>query len=109
MKLHLDIGPTAILAYRRLSYSPWHALAEFVDNSTQSLRLHSKELGKAFKKATKPDDRKLVVSIDYDSQHRTLTVEDNAMGMDAEELKKALRIAHPPDDTSGRSQYGLGL
>ena len=36
MAIQLIIGPDAITSYRRLAYSPWHAIAEFVDNSTQS-------------------------------------------------------------------------
>ncbi len=32
----LAIGPEAIEAYSRLNYTMWHALAEFIDNSTQS-------------------------------------------------------------------------
>lgn len=32
----LSVGPKAIDAYSRLSYTMWFALAEFVDNSTQS-------------------------------------------------------------------------
>ena len=31
-----DIGPSSIMAYSRLSYTLWYALAEFIDNSTQS-------------------------------------------------------------------------
>lgn len=30
------IGKGALTAYSRLSYTMWHALAEFIDNSTQS-------------------------------------------------------------------------
>jgi hypothetical protein len=30
----LSVGPKAIDAYARLSYTMWFALAEFVDNST---------------------------------------------------------------------------
>src|SRR5438067_13700113 len=36
MALELRIGLDAITSYRRLSYTPWHALAEFIDNSTQA-------------------------------------------------------------------------
>ena len=32
----LNIGTQAIGAYSRLSYTMWNALAEFIDNSTQS-------------------------------------------------------------------------
>jgi len=31
-----DIGPGSITAYSRLSYTMWYALAEFIDNTTQS-------------------------------------------------------------------------
>ena len=34
--MQLQFGLDAIRNYRRLSYKPWYALAEFVDNSTQS-------------------------------------------------------------------------
>ena len=32
----LKVGPEVITTYRRLAYEPWYAIAEFVDNSTQS-------------------------------------------------------------------------
>jgi hypothetical protein len=109
MTLHLDIGPTAILAYRRLAYSPWHALAEFVDNSTQSFTNNEQVLSAIYKKAKEPDQKQLTVSIVYDANASTLTIEDNAMGMDLSELTNALKIAYAPAVTDGRSQYGLGL
>ena len=34
--INLRIGNAAILAYRRLPYRPWYAIAEFVDNSTDA-------------------------------------------------------------------------
>ena len=34
--MEVVIGPEIVRSYKRLSYTPWHALAEFVDNSTQS-------------------------------------------------------------------------
>ena len=36
MTLELKIGPDAIYSYKRLAYTPWHAFAEFIDNSTQA-------------------------------------------------------------------------
>ena len=48
MSLHLQIGPEVIKSYKRLAYTPWHALAEFVDNSTQSYFNNRKELDKEF-------------------------------------------------------------
>lgn len=36
MSIPFQIGFDAITSYKRLAYTPWHAIAEFVDNSTQS-------------------------------------------------------------------------
>ena len=34
--IQLELGLQVIQSYRRLSYTAWHAIAELVDNSTQS-------------------------------------------------------------------------
>ncbi len=44
----LILGFEAIRSYKRLSYDPWSALAEFVDNSTQSYFNNRKVLDQAF-------------------------------------------------------------
>jgi hypothetical protein len=105
MSLQLQIGPEIITSYKRLAYTPWHALAEFVDNSTQSYFNNQKELDKAF--LSKKE--KLTVDIEYNKGKGWLIVTDNAMGMSYKELEHALHIALPPKNTSGRSKYGMGL
>lgn len=42
--LEIDIRPATSVygTYRRLSYKPWFAIAEFIDNSTQSYYDHAK-------------------------------------------------------------------
>ena len=42
----INIRPTSSVyaTYKRLSYQPWTAIAEFVDNSTQSFYDHKSEL-----------------------------------------------------------------
>ena len=42
----IDIRPATSVygTYRRLSYKPWFAIAEFIDNSTQSYYDHKHEL-----------------------------------------------------------------
>ena len=47
MSIDLVIGTEAIRSYKRLSYKSWYALAEFVDNSTQSYFDHQAELDEA--------------------------------------------------------------
>jgi len=93
--------------FRRLSYKPWYAIAEFVDNSTQNYRDHRRDLLRAFVKDEEP--RLLRVEISYDSEKNTLTITDNANGMEIEELTRALVLNRPPPDPSGRCEYGMGL
>lgn len=101
----LEIGPSAIDAYSRLSYSMWFALAEFVDNSTQSA-LNYDDL---VPKILKDEGRPLTVDIVHDRINKTLTIEDNSIGMNKADLKAALKIAVPTKDSRGRSKYGMGM
>src|SRR2546421_430457 len=101
------MGLDAISSYKRLDYTPWHALAEFVDNSTQSYFNNDDELDRAFE--DEADDDGLIVSIIYDNDAGTVRVSDNAMGMDRTELDYALEVGAPPADTSGRSKFGMGM
>jgi len=105
----INIRPASSVyaTYRRLSYTPWYAIAEFVDNSTQNYYNHRQALQEAYKRGTGP--KQLQVQISYDSECNTLTITDNANGMDAEELTRAVVLDKPPLDRSGRCEYGMGL
>lgn len=105
----IDIRPdvSVYATYKRLSYKPWYAIAEFVDNSTQNYYDHKAKLMDIYK-AEKPADR-LRVEIVYDSERNILTVLDNAHGMDMEELTRAVVLDRPPPTTTGRCEYGMGL
>lgn len=105
MKLELVIESDIIRSYRRLSYSPWHALAEFVDNSTQSYFNNRPALDAVMKEA----DEKLYVRIVYERGDDIIRISDNAMGMSLSELRYALKIGRPPSDTTGRSEFGMGM
>ena len=100
-----EIGPSAISAYSRLSYTMWYALAEFVDNSTQSRLNYDKIIDDVLASEATP----LRVEITYDREERTITIRDNSIGMTREKLIAALRIAMPTPDSKGRSKYGMGL
>ena len=106
MSIQLIIGPDAITSYRRLAYSPWHAIAEFVDNSTQSYFDNRKVLDECMKDE---DDKLLTVSVVYDKAAGVLRVVDNAMGMSSDDLERALHVARPPVNATGRSKYGMGM
>lgn len=107
MSIELHIGPEIIRSYKRLSYTKWHALAEFVDNSTQSYMDNKEALDRV---RERPEGPVLTVRIRYsDSGTGSLTIEDNAMGMSEKELANALHIGKVPEITSGRSEFGMGM
>lgn len=101
----LEVGKRSISAYSRLSYTMWHALAEFIDNSTQS-RLNYADLLDA---QLRDEGTPLVVDIVHNRPKRELTIRDNSIGMSKDDLKAALQIARPTKDSKGRSKYGMGM
>jgi len=89
--------------YSRLTYKITTALSEFVDNSTANYYLHKKRLEDSEKNFV------LQVKIDYLPSLKTLTITDNAIGMDESELENAMRISHRPVIQNGRNEFGMGL
>lgn len=107
MTIPIAFGVEAIRNYKRMNYTYWHALAEFVDNSTQSYFDHREELDNAYTDEGLP--RQLEVAIIYDRRAGEIRISDTAMGMSRAELERALVIGKPPLDPRGRCQYGMGM
>lgn len=108
MKQSINIRPTSSVygTYKRLSYRPWTALAEFIDNSTQSFIDHKRELLEL------DDYKKLEIRIDYQPRlfdEDQLTITDNAFGMEIEEFERAVVLDRPPKNRNGRNEFGMGL
>ncbi|SIN35504.1 ATP-binding protein [Micromonospora cremea] len=103
--MKIVLGNEAIRSWRRLSYKAWYAFAEFVDNSTQSF-FDNKEV---LKRVLAEEGRQLEVYITYDSKLKVIRIVDNAMGMNEQDLVNSLYIGRPPQNVSGRSEYGLGM
>jgi histidine kinase/DNA gyrase B/HSP90-like ATPase len=101
----LTIGSGAIKNYARLPYTMWFALAEFIDNSTQSRLNYPELVDEALKKEGTP----LTVEIKYNVTQREMTIIDNSIGMSKDDLIAALKIANPTQDSKGRSKYGMGM
>jgi len=101
----LDIQPAASIlnVFSRLSYKPWYAIAEFVDNSTQSYLSHAEELD------TDPSFDKLTVTVRYNSISNTLNITDNAYGMEIDRFKDAILLDSRNASQSGRNEFGMGL
>lgn len=89
-------------AFARLNYKPWYALAEFVDNSLQSALTNMDAL-----QASSGGDYRLLVEIDANED--VIEVRDNAAGIGEREYARAFLPAAPPIDTSGLSEFGLGM
>lgn len=102
----IDIRPTSSVyaTYRRLSYKPWNAVAEFVDNSTQSFFDHERELAGA-----EGEPAVLEVRIFHDKESKSLTITDNAFGMDFESFERAIQLNKPPVGKKTRNEFGMGL
>lgn len=99
--------PIGILAtFERYHYEhPAFAIAEFVDNSIQSFLDYREEIEKVH-----GDKARLKVEIEIDSSNDgRLIVRDNAAGINEENYPRAFRSAVRPPDTSGLSEFGLGM
>ena len=105
--MQLTIGPDAISSYKRLAYTAWHAIAEFVDNSTQCYFDNKGVLDAEYAKTG--EKLEVTVSYDKDQGNGWLRVYDNALGMSLEQLEDALHVAKPPKNTNGRCKYGMGM
>lgn len=103
--MEIQFGSEIIRSYKRLSYTPWYALAEFIDNSTESYIKNREDLDKSY--AEKGNT--LEIKIDYNKVDGVITIEDNSTGMSESELNDALTIGKEPADKGGRSRYGLGM
>jgi hypothetical protein len=103
--MEIKFGSEIIRSYKRLSYTPWYALAEFIDNSTESYIKNKVDLDDSFAKKGKTLD----IKIDYNKVDGIITIEDNSIGMSESELNDALTIGKEPFYKGGRSRYGLGM
>lgn len=104
--MKLTIGPSVMRSYKRLPYKAWHALAEFVDNSTQNYFNHRSDLDQAYAAEGLTG---MTIRIVYDREQGVIRISDDGFGMDETDLERALMVGNPPEDPSGRSRYGLGM
>lgn len=105
--IELKLDYEIVGSYKRLSYKLWYAIAEFVDNSTQAYFNYKEILDKLFQ----VNNDSLTVFIVYgnDDDGEFIKIIDNSIGMSQEELQRSVTIGKPPEVTTGRSRYGLGM
>ena len=104
-KIQIRPGVGILSVLRHLNYKPWFAIAEFVDNSIQSFLNYKEEIEHVDGK-----DVKLRVAIELDSSEEgRLVVRDNAAGIHEADYPYAFRPAEVPANTSGLSEFGMGM
>jgi HSP90 family molecular chaperone len=105
-KFEVDLTPdiSSLKMFKSLSFTPWFALGEFIDNSiTSAIKNHEKLISRNGR------DFVLQIRINFDKEAGTLVVSDNAAGISERELReRALRTGIPPEDTSiGLGKHGV--
>ena len=103
IQIRPGVGILSVLSH--LNYKSWFAIAEFVDNSIQSFLDYRAEIGRVDR-----NDAKLQVAIELDtSEEGRLIVRDNAAGIHEADYPYAFRPAEVPANTSGLSEFGMGM
>jgi len=105
----IAIGSTMYSRFEDMTNTQSHVLAEFIDNAIQSAQSNMDRL-----KAIDPAYRlKVQISVDWDNvedeKASTITIRDNACGIDSKSYERAFMPAERPDDTSGLNEFGMGM
>lgn len=102
----VDIRPdvSALRMFKSLSFTPWYAIGEFVDNSISSYLQNQSQLEAKYGKSFR-----LEIHVSLDEKRGELIVEDNAAGISQSEIPRALRTGEPPKDTSYLNLHGVGM
>jgi len=104
-EVNIEPDASALRIFRSMSFTPWYALGEFVDNSITSALKNISGL-----KENNGPDYELEVSITFPSGENKLVIEDNAAGITQKDMHRALKTGVPPEDTSiGLSKHGVGM
>ena len=103
-KVNIRPNVTMLSVLRFLEYETWFALAEFVDNAIESYQKNEKSLKKIH-----GTDFQLEVNIEINDVENKITIRDNAAGINEGDYPRAFRAAEIPPDTSGLSEFGMGM
>jgi hypothetical protein len=106
---HVSIRPNVgmLSLFPHMKYQPWYAVGELVDNSIQSYLANRDRLHDLHK-----DDGGYLLRVDIEISKvdgGSIAVRDNAAGIDSVNFQRAFRVAEPPADATGLSQFGVGM
>ena len=103
MKVPISPSVGIIKIFKHLKYEAWYALAEYIDNSISSYMESKERILKI-----EPDYR-LKIDVEINFVDGSITIRDNAGGIDQNKYEYAFRAAEIPDDTSGLNEFGMGM
>lgn len=103
-KINIRPNVSMLSVLKFLEYETWFALAEFVDNAIASYLNNEKAL-----KQLHGDEFQLEVQIEINDPENKITIRDNAGGIEQANYSRAFRAAEIPVDTSGLSEFGMGM
>lgn len=103
-KVSIRPGVSILSVLKHIEYDPWYALAEFVDNAIDSYLKNEYKI-----KIVEGPTFKLEVRIELNDVDKKITIKDNAAGINEIDYVRAFRAAEIPPDTSGLSEFGMGM
>ena len=103
-RVSIALKPNVYNTFRNLNNTVSNTLGEYVDNAVQSFIDHKKELLE-----TDGSNYKLKVHITIDWTNRSISICDNAAGIDAQNYERAFEPAHIPLDDTGLNEFGMGM
>lgn len=96
-------GVGILTIFRYIKYKSWYALAEYVDNAIDSYLKNREALNATY------SGYQLLIDIELNQEENYIRIHDNAAGIGGKDLGRALRMAVRPPDTSGLSEFGMGM
>ncbi len=102
-KVSINPGIGILTLLKSMNYKVWFALSEFIDNSISSYIKNKKELEKV-----EGSNFKLDIQINF-SNDKTITITDNAAGINEIDFKRAFKPASIPPDAKGLNEFGMGM
>lgn len=103
MKVNISPGVGIIKIFKALDYESWFALAEYIDNSISSYLKIKNEVIKV------NNNYRLKIDININFVDNSITITDNAGGIEKSKYEYAFRAAEIPDDTTGLNEFGMGM
>ena len=103
----VDISPESNIfgIFRNLNYTPWGALAEFVDNGIAAWENWDVEATGS----EREPKVKVAIEIDTSGREPQIEIRDNATGIALRDFDRAFKVAAIPPKRTGLNEFGMGM